>query len=199
MYIDRSLSSEGMIGRQEYLERFFHKRPVLQVAASIFPAQKRHINSTMQQSLGKLRRVLSRNHHMNIRQFITKKLQRFRKPRSVVPDHKTQSKRWLRWEGRPPRGLHCNLCLGKHHACMVQKHSPRRRQFHAPCSSYEKRRAHFIFEIPNLATQRWLRDMQRLFRSQFEAPRFGNSHKVTKMPELQKSPLPKKHTPLHRK
>jgi hypothetical protein len=112
-----------------------------------------------------------------------------------VADHKAQSERRLCGVSDLSRGLHRDFCLRKHHACVVQKHSAGGRQFDALRSSYKKWRTYLILKVPNLATQRGLCCMQLLFRRKLEASRFCNSDKVTKMPEFQISPLPKKHTP----
>jgi hypothetical protein len=57
------------------------------------------------------------------------------------------------------------------------------------------RRTNFMLKIADLAAQRGLSDMQHLFCRKLEASRFGDSYKVTKMPEFQMPPLPRKHSP----
>ncbi len=72
--MNRALSGERMTGRQKYLEGLLHKRLELQFGTAIFLSKKSYIDAAMQQRCGKLRRVLGRDHHMNIWQFIAKKL-----------------------------------------------------------------------------------------------------------------------------
>src|SRR3984885_10998174 len=132
---------------------------------------------------------------MNIRQFITKKIESFRKPCGLVTDHEAHGERRLRWVGDLPSGLHCRFSLRKHDSCVVKKYSACGRQLNAFCSSYKKWRTHLILEVANLAAQRWLRCMQPPFCGKLEASCFGNRDKVTKMPEFQVPPLLKKHNP----
>src|ERR1700721_1529945 len=138
----------------------------------------------MQEGSGQLGRVLCRDHHMDVGQFVTKELQGFGKPCSFMADHEAQrERRFCRVSDLPSR-LYCPLCLRKHPSCVVQKHAARRRQFNALCSSYEKRCANLLFEVADLAAQRRLSRMQLLFRRKLEAASFGYSHKISKMPEF---------------
>jgi len=125
----------------------------------MFPSKKRRINLSFRERFGEAWRIIARDHHIHVRQFVAQDLEGLRHPRQFVPGQKAHRKAWLRGVGDASGGFTRGFYLGQHQTCVIQKGTARRSQFDPVSAARQQLGADLGFQIPDLAAEGRLRRM----------------------------------------
>src|SRR5580698_7080383 len=98
-----------------------------------------------------------------------------------MADHETQGEGGLGYLSHRPQS---GLSIREHDASMIQEYFSGGSQFDTARTSREKRRANFVLEIADLATQRGLGGVQFFLGGKLQASCFSHGHEVAKMSEF---------------
>src|ERR1700682_1210360 len=80
---------------QDHHQGLLDKKTERQVWQPSFPSKKSCIDGSLRQGTRELWRVLTRNHHVDVREFVAQDLQRFGHPRQFVSGQKAHREAWL--------------------------------------------------------------------------------------------------------
>ncbi len=89
---------------------------------------------------------------------------------------------------------HGGFCLREHDAGMIEEDPAGGGQFDSARAAQEKRGAHLMLEIADLAAQGGLGGVQLVLGGKLEASGLGHGDEVAKMSEFHGVPLLQKHT-----
>src|SRR6202166_4102877 len=106
--------SETVVTRQDHYQGLFDERTERQLWHAFFPPKKSCIDVSFQNGIGELRRVLTRYHHVDVRQFVAQDPQRFGHPPQFVSGQKAHCEAWLSWISDPACSLGCSFNLRQH-------------------------------------------------------------------------------------
>src|SRR5271156_3293634 len=81
--------SETVVARQDHHEGLLHQEAERQSWHPLFPPKKSCIDFSLRQAVREARRVLTRYHHVDVRQLIAQDPQSFRHPGPFVSGEKT--------------------------------------------------------------------------------------------------------------
>src|SRR6202035_3713194 len=142
--------------RQDHYQGLFDERTERQLWHTFFPPKKSCIDGSLQNGISELRRVLTRYHHVDVRQRVAQDLQGFGHPRQFVSGQKAHREAWLGGMSDPARSFGCRLNLRQCHAGVLEKGSTRRCQIDAASGTRQELGTYLVFKIPNLPAQRRL-------------------------------------------
>src|SRR5204863_1926745 len=100
-----------VVARQDHYQWFFNEKTKRQVWHPSFPSKKSCIDGSLHQGTCELRRVLTRNHHVDVREFVVQDLQGFGHPRQFVPGQEAHRETWLGGMSYPACSFGCRFNL----------------------------------------------------------------------------------------
>src|SRR5258708_12391306 len=109
------------VARQDHHQRLLDEKTERQVGHPFFPSKKSCIDSSVQKAISKLRRVLTRYHHIGVGQFVAQDPQGFRHPCQFVSSQKTHDETRLGWTRDPPASLRFPLSFPYHQPAPTEK------------------------------------------------------------------------------
>src|ERR1043166_1527591 len=145
-----------MVTRQDHHQGLLDEKTERQVWHSSFPSKKSCIDGPFQKCIREQRRVLTRYHHVDVRQFVVQDLQGFGHPRQFVSGQKAHREAWLGGMSDPACSFTSRLYLRQDQASVREKGSTRRCKFDAASAAHQQLGTDLIFKIPNLPAQRRL-------------------------------------------
>jgi hypothetical protein len=170
-----------VVTRQDHHQRFLHQQTERQPWQPSFPSKKSCINLSFRKAVRKQRRVLTRDHHVDVRQFVAQDPQGFGHPRRFVSGQKAHGEAWLGGMGGPAGSVGCRFHLREHQAGVVEKGSARRCQLDAASAACQESRAYLVLKVSNLPAQRRLRGVQPLLCCHRQTSRLGHRDEIAKM------------------
>src|SRR5438445_5175915 len=84
-----------VVTRQDHHQGLLDEKTERQVWHPSFPSKKSGIDCSLQKCIREQRRVLTRNHHVDVREFVVQDLQGFGHPRQFVSGQKAHREAWL--------------------------------------------------------------------------------------------------------
>src|SRR6266849_9280083 len=87
--------SETVVTRQDHHQGLLDENTVSQPWHPFFPSKKSCIDSSLRKAVRKQRGVLTRYHHVDVRQFFAQDPQGFGHPRQFVSSQKAHDEAWL--------------------------------------------------------------------------------------------------------
>src|ERR1700731_1455661 len=100
-----------MATRQDHNQRFLHEKTERQPWHPFFPSKKSCIDFTLRKTVRKLRGVLTRYHHVDVREFVAQDPHGFGHPRQFVAGQKTHGKARLGGMSDPARSVSSRVNL----------------------------------------------------------------------------------------
>src|SRR6202171_4511175 len=103
--------SETVVARQDHHQWLFDEKAERQVWHPSFPSKKSCIDCSLHKCTREQRRVLTRYHHVDVRQFVVQDLQGFGHPRQFVSGQKAHDEAWFGWMSDPACSFGCRFYL----------------------------------------------------------------------------------------
>src|ERR1700737_4416093 len=103
--------TETWVSRQDPPHGLLGERTERQLWHAFFPPKKSCIDVSLQNGIGELRRVLTRYHHVDVRQVVAQDPQGFRHPRQFVSGQKAHREAWLGRMSDPASSFDCRFNL----------------------------------------------------------------------------------------
>src|SRR4029077_4216728 len=103
--------SETMVARQDHHQGLLDEKAERQVWRALFSSKKSGIDVSFGKSVRKQRRVLTRYHHVDVRQLAAQNPQGFGHPRQFVSGQKAHREAWLRGMRNPACSFGCRFDL----------------------------------------------------------------------------------------
>src|SRR5882762_10093403 len=100
-----------VVARQDHHQGLLDQKTERQIGNSFFPSKKTSIDGSLHKGTRELRRVLTRNHHVDVREFVVQDLQGFGHPRQFVSGQKAHREAWLGGTSDPARSFSCCFYL----------------------------------------------------------------------------------------
>src|SRR5882724_11778682 len=100
-----------VVTRQDHHQGLLDEKTERQVWQPSFPSKKSCIDGSLYKGTRELRRVLTRNHHVDVREFVVQNLQGLGHPRQFVSGQKTHREAWLGRVSDPACSFGCRFNL----------------------------------------------------------------------------------------
>ena len=136
------------------------------------------------QGLGQHRRVIARQADFDAGKLVAKDALHLGQQTNFGPRHEAKGECRSRRLSCAQRCLLGGFRLNQRHSCMVEKGFPCRRQLDTVSAAVQQLNPDFLFEIPDLPAERWLRSVQLLLGGNGQTAGVGHGDEVAQMPEL---------------
>src|SRR6266446_5638299 len=173
---DGRLRCQAVVARKNKDQRIRTHAPKAQVSHGLFRSHESRIEPAPHQGLGEHWRVVTRQADFDARKLVAKD--------AVHLGQQAKGECRSRRLSGAQRCFFCCLRLKQRHACMFQKSLAGRRQFNAVSAASHQLNADFLFEIPDLPAERWLRSVELLLGGNGQAACISHGDEVAEVPEL---------------
>jgi len=142
-----------VVTRQHHHQGFLDEETERQLRHPLFPSKESGIHGSLYKGIRELWRVLTRDHHVDVRQCIPQDLKRFWHPRRFVVRQKAHNEARLGRVSDPARSIGCRFHLRQHQTSVIKKRSTCSRQFDATSAARQEVGAYFFLKISYLPAQ----------------------------------------------
>src|ERR1700745_3402790 len=143
-----------VVAGQEHKQGLLDEKTERQLWEPLFPSKKSCINGPFQKGIRECWRVLTRNRHVDVRQFFAQNSEGFGHPGQFVVGQEAHDEAWLRWMSDPACSGARRSHLRKDQPGVIEKGSTRRCKFDSSGAARQQLGTDLFFKIPDLPTQR---------------------------------------------